>query len=124
MGNGLSNGEITVKVVATNAAGSTIEQVKLVKTSLVNSTLIVTNVPNLADYSYLVWSWSNNNDGKWYDSSIDGNMMGFTFSNQNYIVVRFNKGTTSSNAKWDDKLGQTGDLTLSSQIVDYSSLGL
>ena len=124
VGNGLSNGEITVKVVATNAAGSTIEQVKLVKTSLVNSTLIVTNVPNLADYSYLVWSWSNNNDGKWYDSSIDGNMMGFTFSNQNYIVVRFNKGTTSSNAKWDDKLGQTGDLTLSSQIVDYSSLGL
>ena len=124
VGNGLANGDITLKVVATNNAGSEVKEIKLLKTDLANCTLIVKNVPNLNQYSYLVWSWPNNGDGKWYGSTIDGNMMGFTFPNNNFIIVRFDSGTTPANADWNNKKAQTANQTLTNQVIDYSTLGI
>lgn len=124
IGEGLSSGDVTIKVTASNDAGSNSASVTLLKTTLASSKLIIRNVKDLQTYTYLIWSWSNNMDGKFYDPSIDGNMFGYTFPNSNYIVVKFNKGTTASSAEWKDKKSQTNDLTFQNQVIDFNDLGL
>ena len=74
---------------------------------------------------YFAWVWPNGKDGAWKPFSQDGDAIGFNLSaNENYIIVEFPSGTTTSNINWDKKIRQTIDYSYSgSQIIyDYSGL--
>lgn len=121
IGDGLSNGDITIKVTAKNSHGASTKTIELLKTSLADKSLIIKNVTD-SSHSYLVWNWADGKDGSWYGPTKDGNMLGYDLPNKNYIVVKFNSGTTTTNANWDNKLGQTQDLILNNQVIDFSTL--
>ena len=75
--------------------------------------------------SYLAWTWGNGNSGSWKAFNTDQDAIGVNLSSgDNYIIVEFPSGTTTSNANWDNKKKQTNDLLYSgTQIIhEYSSL--
>ena len=121
IGNGLSNGEINIKVTASNNHGTSNKTISLLKTSLADKKLIIKNVTDNSN-TYLIWSWPDGGNGAWYDASKDNNMLGYDFNDTNYIVVKFPSGTTKNNANWDNKLGQTDDLRYSNQVIDFKDL--
>ena len=121
VGNGLDNGEVTIKVTATNKNGTNTKSISLLKTSLADKSLIIKNVTDLS-HEYLIWCWQDGKDGSWYQASKENNMLGYDLPYDNYIVVKFANGTTAKTADWSNNLGQTKDLKLTSQIIDFSSL--
>ena len=123
VGNGLSNGDITIKVTASNSDGTSTKSLSVLKTSLVNKQLIVKNVPS--NVSLLLWGWDSGQSGQWYDFTKDGSSIyGIDLPKPNFIIVTFASGTTASNANWDNKINQTADMTFSQKVLDYNSLGL
>lgn len=75
--------------------------------------------------SYLAWVWKNGGEGSWKAFSSDNDAIGINLSNNdNYIIVEFPSGTTTSNASWDHKIKQTIDYSYSGTqtIYDYSDL--
>ena len=123
VGNGLNNGEITIKVTASNNHGTSTKTISLLKTSLADKKLIIKNVTD-SSHAYLIWSWPSGGNGAWYDASKDNTMLGYDFNDTNYIVVKFPSGTTKDTANWDNKLAQTTDFTYSSQVIDFKDLAL
>ena len=121
VGNGLQNGEITIKVTAKNSHGSASKTITLLKTSLANKSLIIKNVTDTS-HAYLIWCWEDGGNGKWYGSTKEGNMLGYDLPYKNYIVVKFSNGTTANNADWNNNLGQTADLKLTEQVIDFKDL--
>lgn len=118
----LSNGLVKLKVVASNQNASVTKEVELIKTdTLVNKDLIIYGVDT--SVSYVAWVWTGSGEGKWVDFTTDGNLIGLSKgSNTNYIVVKFNKGTTASSANWSNKITQTDDLSFGTKVVNYASL--
>ncbi|MCR5185347.1 MAG: alpha amylase C-terminal domain-containing protein [Bacilli bacterium] len=75
--------------------------------------------------SYLGWVWQGSGNGHWVDFSADHDAIGINLSSgDNYIVVEFASGTTSSNANWSNKIKQTDDLSYggSQIILNYNEL--
>ena len=123
VGNGLSNGDITIKVTASNSDGTATKSLSVLKTTLANKQLIVKNVPS--NVTMLAWEWKTGQDGAWYEFQKDGSSIyGINLEQDNFILVTFPTGTTKTNANWDNKISQTGDLTFTEQLLDYNSLGL
>lgn len=116
----ISDGPVVVKVIASNSHGSTSKTINLYKTtSLLNKSLIIYNVDST--YSYYVWGWSNDSDSKWYSPTIEGNAVGYDLGNSTkFIVVKFNKSTTSPD--WANKINQTEDMDLDHKVYNYSDL--
>ena len=120
--NSIPNGDITIKITASNDNGSVNKTINLIKSSvLVNKNLIIKDIDTTA--TYFVWAWSNNNDSKWYPLEADGNYVGADVGNSTqFILVKFTKGTTTPD--WSNKLLQTDDLTLNKRIWNYSEFTL
>ena len=75
--------------------------------------------------SYLAWVWNSNNTGCWKAFNTDNDAIGLNLSSgDNYIIVEFSKGTTTSSANWDNKIRQTIDYSYSGSqtIYQYSDL--
>ena len=117
----LSTGLVILKVTATNQYGSTVKELKVVKTDkLTSSSIIIYNTDS--GYSYHCWAWSNDSDGAWYSPTTDGSLLGYNVGNaKNFIIVKFQNGTTSPN--WDNKISQTPDIELTHQVYNYQELG-
>lgn len=123
VGDGLNNGDITIKVTASNSDGTSTKSISVLKTNLFNSQLVVKNVPS--DVTLLAWEWETGQEGSWYDFTKDGSSIyGINLSKTNFILVTFAPGTTASTANWSNKKGQTADMTFTQQVLDYNSLGL
>ena len=118
-----SNGDIVVKVTASNSDGTVSKSYTLFKTSLYMMQLIVKNVPS--NVTMLAWEWKTGQDGAWYEFQKDGSSIyGINLEQDNFILVTFPTGTTKTNANWDNKISQTGDMAFTEQLLDYNSLGL
>ena len=118
--NSLPNGFVTLKVIATNNIGSSEVTSKMFKTdALVNKSLIITDVDT--SVSLLLWAWKDSGAGSWLDSTKEGSNIGFDMGNKNnFILVKFPLGTTSSSANWDNKIAQTQNISFSKRIYSYS----
>lgn len=82
-----------------------------------DSNIVIKGAPN--NFSYLVWNWTNERDGKWLAFDTDKDAIGVNLAvNSNYIIVEFPSGTTASSANWGSKIRQTYDLQFNgSQII-------
>ena len=121
-----ANGQVIVKVVATNQYGSvskTITLYKLATATLVNKSLILYNIDS--NYSYFVWAWGGTTADAWYNPTYDNGMVGFDLKDSNkFIVVKFKNGTDSADWNSSNKVNQTVDVDLDHQVYDYSQLAI
>lgn len=119
----IANGVVNLTIKATNQYGSVYKHITLLKTStLADKDVIFYNV-NDEDHSILCWAWQGSNDGKFYDLSKDGNMLGLELgNNDSFLLVKFPAGTTSSNANWDNKISQTGNMSINNRVYNFAEL--
>ena len=118
LGSDVPNGKVTIKVVASNDAGSTSKTINLVKSSsLADKTFVITDMDTT--YNYFIWGWSTDSDGKWYTLTYDNNIAGVSLGTAvNFIVVRFPKSVTTPD--WSTKTSQTNDLTVDKKVYSLS----
>ena len=117
----ISNGKVVLKITASNDTGSVSKTINLVKsTTLVNKSIVVLDMDKT--YTYYVWSWNTGSDGTWSPFEFEGDIAGADLGNfTNFIVVRFPKGTSTPD--WSKKVSQTGDLSLSKKVWQFSEFG-
>ena len=70
--------------------------------------------------SYLIWTWKDGINGEWKSFNEDIDALGvFLAEGDNYIIVEFPNGTTSSNADWGKAIKQTNDLKYNKEQIIY-----
>ena len=116
------NGKVVLKIIASNDTGSVSKTINLVKsTTLVNKSIVILDMDKT--YTYYVWSWSTGSDGVWSNFEFEGDIAGADLGNfRNFIIVKFPNGTSTPD--WNKKITQTGDLSLSKKVWQFSELGL
>lgn len=120
VGDGLDDGDITIKVHTEKGNLSKDVTKTITKTKLASRNLIIKNVPS--SDNLLIWSWKTGADGSWYDMEKSGSLRALNCPYSNFIITKHNSGITASNASWSTKIAQTSDLTLDGNIIDYGSI--
>ena len=120
----LSNGEVSLKITASNSYGKVKKSLSLFKapSSLINKDIIIYDVPSIDNEIYC-WAWQGETQGHWYSFTKDGNMLGLDMgSNNNFIVVLFPKGTTSPD--WSTATKQSKNISFDKKLYHYSEFNL
>ena len=114
-----ANGNVTVKITASNEHGMVSKTLNLFKTtSLIGKSLIISDVDT--SNAILCWAWKGGTDGAWYDPTEEGNAIGFSLGDKDmFILVQFAPGTTKYTADWADALKQTDDTPLSKVLYSF-----
>lgn len=125
LGSDIKNGLINIDIEAKNDRGKSKLSLTLIKTTkLLDSSLIIYNFPADQRYSYLIWAWKDSENGSWFDLTMEDDIAGTSLNDKNnFIVVKFPFGTTSSSASWDNKIAQTSDIHLDKKIYSFDELG-
>ena len=115
----LSNGLVTLVVTAENNAGTTTKTIKLIKTTtLVDKSLIIYDLDS--NYAHYLWVWKDSGEGSWKDATLEGNVLGYSMGSNNYFIIgKFQKGTSISNASWDTVIEKSEDVSFNKTIYDY-----
>ena len=116
----LANGLVSLTITAKNSYGSDNKTIKLIKTdALVDKDLVIYDIDT--NYTNFLWVWKDNGEGSWKEPSLEGTVMGFSMgNNNNFIIAKFQKGTTISNASWDNVQYKSEDTTFDKTIYGYN----
>lgn len=118
-----SNGKVEISVTATNAAGTSTQSLALYKvgSNTLSSTIIVIDIPS--DLTIFPWVWPNGGNGRWASANeAFSGLAAFSFSEENFLLASFAYGTTTPD--WANKKGQTRDMKVAEQILDYDDLAI
>ena len=118
-----SNGKVELTVTAKNAGGTSTQTLVLYKvnSSVLSSTIIVIDIPS--DLTVFPWVWATGQNGRWATANATFNgLASFTFSEENFLLASFAAGTTKPD--WTTKKGQTRDMKVGDQIIDYDDLAI
>ena len=116
-----SNGRVELTVTAKNAGGTSTQTLVLYKvdSSVLSSTIIVIDIPS--DLTVFPWVWATGQNGRWASANAAfSGLAAFTFSEENFLLASFAAGTTEPD--WSNKKGQTRDMKVGDQIIDYDDL--
>ncbi|MCR4880205.1 MAG: hypothetical protein K5906_04545 [Bacilli bacterium] len=118
VGQGLSNGEITFTVNASNDAGNTNKTIKIVKTSLADNNLVIYNIPD--DLNLVLWVWNTSTDGEWLVLNYEDDVGASNITKGNYLIAKFEINELIC---WENCDGQTADFVHSGNaVIDYNGL--
>ena len=130
VGEGMSDGEIIIKVKAISSTGhETVKTITVTKSNIdTNLRLVVTNIPaDFNDHLY-VWCWPSGQNGRWIKMDAQGNIRSMaSLPNDNYLIARFESGNEPSNLnEWKTPKSKTGDKVLSEgqNIFTFTELGI
>ena len=120
VGEGLEDGDIEIKVIGITSNGTKSIKQTLTKTSLLNKNLIIKNVPTTENI--FIWCWPTGQSGAWFNLEKQGTIRATDLPHDNFIIVKFESSVSFKEADWSKSKGQTNDLKLTDQIIDFSEL--
>lgn len=125
VGEGLGEGDITIKASVTSSTGYvTTKTIVVTKSSLSDMRLVVKGVPE--GINLYVWCWPSGGDGHWYPMASQGkNRVLASLPYDNYLIALFDADNVPTNLdEWKLPKSKSSDRTLQvgQNLIEYSSL--